>query len=359
MSEYARGKEVCMKDVIDHGHCKIGCKLKIGIVVPTYKKDLWDKFYTKWNWDCPDYSVTLYMVEDNPKKTIKAPKGRVCHYDWSDIDKDLGEDSWIISRGSSSIRSYGYLKAYQDNMDYILTLDDDCYPDDRNKTITELIDSHLVGLDKPKEYSNTFHVGAALFANNDLWMRGSPIRYRKPRRPVISIGGWNHNPDLDAWTQLENQTPHLSCMPTVVNVPKYSGITMCGMNVMFERSVIPIAYFLLQGERWGVDRVDDIWAGLFMKKVLDYFDLPMCINGAASIFHDRASDALVSLKKEGLTLQETELLWDRLSTLDLVGDSLTKAYRDIVFMSKSEWFGKREYGSKLKEAMITWVNLFE
>lgn len=338
--------------------------IKVGIVVPTYKEELFSKFITNWCWNSDTYDITLYVVEDNPRKSLlDVPEGldenHRKHYSWYHIDKDLGKDSWIISRRSSAIRSYGYLKAYQDGMDYVLTLDDDCYPDKDMKSIEELITKHISVIDGEADYSNTWPVGGTLFGL-PIWMRGSPIRYRKPRSPVVSIGGWSNNPDLDAWTQLERQAPKLECRDVAINVPKYLGLTMCGMNVMFKRETIPIAYFLLQGERWGVDRVDDIWAGLFMKKVLDHFDLPMAINGYASVYHDRASDAMASLKKEGISLQETELLWDRLSSINIKGDSLHDAYIDMIERCDTKWFDcVPGYGKKLLEAMMTWVSLFD
>lgn len=338
---------------------------KIGIVVPFYKPELFEKFVNAWDWSSnPEetgYELTLYIVEDQAKKFIITPtlSINIKHYSWKDIDKDLKDNAWIISRRSSAIRSYGYLKAYQDGCEYILTLDDDCYPKNpKYNKIEDLIFRHKgFAMDLHHEYSNTHNVGRQFGFN--LWMRGSPIRYRRGRGAVVSIGGWNGNPDLDAWTQLEHQHPKLEVNPSIVNVPKYLGLTMCGMNVMFHRSVIPIAYFLLQGEAWGVDRVDDIWCGLFMKKVLDQFDLPMAINGFATVYHDRASDAMTSLKKEGLTLQETELLWDRLIPMNVGGSTLINAYKMMCTQLKPEWFGTKEYGTKLIEAMQVWVSLFE
>jgi len=341
-------------------------KLKVGIVIPTYKKELWYKFVTAWNWESDKYYLNLYIVEDNPKKSfldLPKPLGSIYinHYCWKDIDKDLKDKAWIISRKSSAIRSYGYYKAYQDGCEYVLTIDDDCYPEkeDYNK-IEQLIFNHKAfAMDLHHEYSNTYNVGKQLFpTSGNLWMRGSPIRYRKGRGALVSVGGWNNNPDLDAWTQLENQEPKLKVEPSVKNVPKYSGVTMCGMNVLFHRSVIPIAYFLLQGVAWGVDRVDDIWAGLFIKKVLDVYDKPMAINGFASINHERASNAFVSLKKEGLTLLETELLWDRLIPLKLDNTCPLKTYNSLAEQLQPEWLGTKEYGLKLKEAMKIWVGLF-
>lgn len=340
--------------------------MKVGIVVPTYKKELWDKFVNKWNWESKNYDITLYAIEDNPTKSLLDTPNSLDdnhrkHYSWYHIDKDLDENSWIISRRSSAIRSYGYLKAYQDGMDYILTLDDDCYPSEGSETIEKLIDNHLLVLANKVGYSSYFNVGEFFFERQDLWMRGSPIRYRGKRNAFMSVGGWDNNPDLDAWTQLERQHPRLKVNRRATSVMKYSGYTMCGMNILFHRGVTPLMYFLLQGERWGVDRVDDIWAGLFSKKVLDKFDVPVVINGYATIKHERASDALTSLKKEGLTLQETELLWDRILPLKLEGDDFVSSYESLAEQLKPEWLGNRDsgYGESLKEAMKVWSGLFK
>src|SRR5690606_30063118 len=74
----------------------------------------------------------LIIVEDNSTKTIDVPSSEnfksVQYFNYQDISHDLGQNSWIISRKDSGIRTFGYLKAYQLGADYIFTLDDDCFP---------------------------------------------------------------------------------------------------------------------------------------------------------------------------------------------------------------------------------------
>ena len=56
---------------------------------------------------------------------------------WRQIDDDLPAP-WIISRGDSAIRSYGFWKAWSIGADYIFTLDDDCFPVDRDHVTRHL-----------------------------------------------------------------------------------------------------------------------------------------------------------------------------------------------------------------------------
>jgi hypothetical protein len=48
---------------------------------------------------------------------------------------------------------------------------------------------------------------------------------------------------------------------------------MCGMNIGWKRELTSAMYFMLMGKdknekNWGFDRFDDIWAGIFVKKIV-------------------------------------------------------------------------------------------
>jgi len=335
-------------------------KTKIGIVVPSHSNDIFKKFIEKWEtFDSEKYDITLYLIEDCKNKHIVVPKHiKHEHYCWNDIDKDLKKKSWIIPRGGSAVRSYGYYKAYQDECEYILNLDHDCYPADDNKTITDLINNHMLAFQLAGEYSSFYNVGRQFYPEYFVWMRGSPFKYRQGRVSKISVGGWDNVPDLDAITQLIKQTPKLKVRRSIDVVPKYMGVTICGMNIMFHRDVVPIIYYLLQGKDWGIDRYDDIWSGLFIKKVLDKFDIPICINGYACIYHSRVSDPNKSLYSEGIGYGANETLWDRLMEFNIEGDTIIKAYRSLADQLPLDSLHNEDYTKKLKEAMKIWTTLF-
>jgi hypothetical protein len=336
-------------------------KIKVGLVVPSHSPKLFSTFIDEWNnFDSEEYDITLYLVDDNKTKKLSIPENiKNKHYCWKDIDKDLGDISWIIPRQSSACRSYGYYKAWQDDNEYILTLDHDCFPTEYNTSITALIDNHLMAMNIKKEYSSFFNVGGAYYPKHNLWTRGSPFRYRNPKSAAISVGGWDNNPDLDAVTQLENQNPRLTVQKYLSNVPKYMGVTICGMNILFKKDTIPISYFLLQGPAWGIDRWDDIWFGLFFKKIADKYDMPVCINGYAKIYHDRASDPFKSLYPEGIGYGANETLWDKLIEIQLEGDNILDSYISLSKELPITVLHSEDYTKKLKEAMYLWTTLFK
>jgi len=94
------------------------------IVVPTIRVERISEWLEKWREEFKN--STIIIVEDNPEATFQISQKNVIHYSWKDIDNDLGEKSWIIPRRTAAVRSYGFIKAFQLNPEYIINLDDDC-----------------------------------------------------------------------------------------------------------------------------------------------------------------------------------------------------------------------------------------
>jgi len=337
--------------------------LKVGLVVPSCRPESFERFMKEWQnlkIHTDDIKLTLYLVEDNKKRTITIPSDvRSEHYSWKEIDAELGEKAWIIPRQTSAIRSFGYYMAWKNGEDSILTLDDDCYPTRDNETIHALITNHLMAFKTKVPYSNYFNVGELFYGQGSgITTRGYPLRYKKPRHAAMSVGGWDNNPDLDALVQIELNNPTIGVNRVYDVVPKNLGVTVCGMNIMFPTELTPLMYFLLQGPKWEIDRWDDIWAGLFAKKVMDELDMPMIISGIASVHHDRASHPLVNLKKESMGYAPNEVLWEYLLKLNLKGNTLKEKYYSLADQLEDKWFHKEGYGENLKTAMKIWVGLF-
>lgn len=333
---------------------------RIGIVVPSNREQHLLRFLKEWDKEFSSYTsnLVLYLIEDNNSKTFKLPKDinyTIKHYCYKDIVKDLGTSNTIIPRHTSAIRSYGYYKAYMDDCDKIITLDDDCYPD---VNYPNLISNHILGA-PVKNWQPFFDVGKALYGDEEIGMRGFPFNYRATKQPVLSVGAWSHNPDLDAVTQLSRGDPHLNPELVYEAVPKGLGVTMCGMNVCFDKEVIPISYFTLQGRDWGIDRWDDIWAGLFMKKILDHLGKVMVINSYSTVHHDRASNPYKSLYPEGLGYGANEVLWERLQEIPLTSDNYVDCYIELAEKLPLDILHDEEYTKQLKEAMKQWALLFK
>lgn len=321
----------------------------IYLVVPTIRSL---DFLSEWN---SLLSQThLLIVEDHKDKEISPPtKGflSISHFSWNDIAADFGKDEWIFSRKNAGIRSYGFWKAYKMGADVIITLDDDCYPVDR-----DFISQHLENLNTkaPDGWFPTFP------DRRYMYTRGFPYGIRNTQRVVISHGLWTNKIDLDGITQKKHPDIHISSYPSVVQfIPPKQYFPMCSMNLAFSREATPLMYFPLmgfspEGKQWGYDRFDDIWAGIFAKKICDHLGLSI-INGSPFIEHRKASDADVNIQKEKTGLVVNESLWKAVEAVMITKHTPAECYIELTHKIN---FPSSPYFISLRKAMDIWGSIF-
>lgn len=315
------------------------------VVTPTNRVEKYLHFLDKWQDLFQRHDVHLVVVEDNPKKSkeitkqLKVPHTHLC---WEDLPD-------FIPRRSDMIRSYGIYIGYTLKPEYMLTLDDDVEPYDRDPFI---------------EYAVQFMAGAPLskylsvgsLTSSHLQMRGFPYFDRKPAEVAVQYGGWSGVLDYDASTQLANPEDTQDFIDINIPVPKGSGATCCIMNTAWKRDYSPIMWQLplLEGN---YNRFGDIWSGLFIKKTLDSVGSVMVINGKASIRHDRASNPFANVRREASGMEINEYLWDNL--VDPEENDLIKAYIKITD-SAAEYFKKHNehYADYFVESRDKWMKLF-
>jgi len=328
----------------------IGREAKVFLVIPTIR----DLNFLK-SWGNNFSKCNLIVVEDRQRKSIKVPKisaKSVHHYSWEDIDRDLGKNNWIISRHNAGVRSYGFYKAYKLGADVIMTIDDDCYP-----TSDNFVEGHLDNLNfrYSDKWINTYP--------DPKWMytRGVPYKIRDKITTGISHGIWSGALDLDGLVE--------SKLPNLLNEKSYPQIRqavpfgcyypMCSMNLAFGRKVTPLMFFPMMGQspdgrKWPYDRFDDIWAGVFSKKIMDHLGLGV-INGSPIINHKKASKPKENQIKEMSGMKINETLWKKIDEVELTSKTPKNCYIELAQKAN---FPKNYYFNKLKEAMIIWANLF-
>ena len=251
---------------------------KIGVVVPSNRPEELMKFKEAWAQCLNESEAALYVVEDQPST-------------WDDIKHNLGSDAWIIPVRTDCIRSYGYLMAYRDGCEYIVTLDDDVRPQSGNPIL-----EHIKWLDtyvEPDNWTRTLKLGPPT--------RGLPLL----RRVVLSHGLWDGVPDVSAKTQLEGFPPYVCSSQDDMIVPVGKFYPMSGMNLAWWAPFTRFMYFGLQGsdireptQRWGLDRCGDILAGVMSKVMVDAGQSSAIHSGSPVVRHDRASDPLKNLELE-------------------------------------------------------------
>ena len=299
------------------------------LVVPSNRADRIEQFCKEWN----GHFDRIVVVEDGPKKTFNISCD---HYSWNEIEEEMGEDNWIISRKDSAIRSFGFLMAKKHDPDHIFTLDDDCSP-----IGNDFVEKHIEAM-----------------SNTPKWMmpadrrtRGVPYR-NVGRCPNIALnmGMWKGVPDLNAIQALSGENWELEDMETKI-IPANQYFPLCGMNLCFKPWILPLMYFPLMGEGQPYRRFDDIWCGVILKRVCDHLHESISY-GPPYIRHQRLSDPLSNLKKEASGIVENEYFWEEIDRIILLGKTYEECMNEIgEHLSNNE----EEYYRKLGEAIKIWV----
>lgn len=258
-----------------------------------------DAWKGKGGWD------NVIVVEDNSERTFRLPTG-VDHFSHAEIDADLGEHGWIISRRDSAIRSYGFLKAYQMGADRIITLDDDVRP---------------VG----SGYCNSLVGDYEASLEHPVWVESVPGRRTRGlpyvnrgtlRNVVIGAGLWANVADDDSLCALVNNPGYFAPPAGARIIPRGQLAPVCGMSLYFKREATPLCFFPLMGEGQPYRRFDDIWFGATAKHVLDHLGWHLSIGGPV-VEHIRASDKFKNLVAEAPGIAANERYWEIVTSVKL------------------------------------------
>jgi len=332
-------------------------KIKIGICIPTIREDCLKKFLELWQPQFDLENVCFYITEDSERKQInykhlfrEYEKAHHKEYSHKEIAEDLGRNSWIICKKNSSHREYGYYKAWQDNCDMIVTLDDDCYPIEDIK----FLEGHW---NKLNMNINMWGSTSYDCFGKSIPVRGMPYKNTEIKNKVIiNHGLWKNNLDLDAPHQLCSGDTKIDIteVPTVFG--KYK--SLCGMNLAFKREVTPLMYFGLQGEGWEFDRFDDIWCGIIAEKIATHLGKHIT-NGTPMIWHSKASNPFKNLVKEAKGIEVNEIFWQAIENIQLSGTDWINCYKEVALAIPNKISCYPEYFLKLSRAMMIWAGLFQ
>jgi hypothetical protein len=238
----------------------------------------------------------------------------------------IAPDPTMWGARCSSIRSAGFLKAYEEGADIILTTDDDLhFP-------TDWAEDHVRGL------TSELHPWSMTM---DFRMRGLP--YLARALPVaITHGLWDGIPDVDARTWKETGGYRVRHKGEWKRI--HPPFCLSSMNFGFIREVMPVMYQPAQGEGYAYSRFDDIWLGLLAERLLMFHGYGF-LNGGACVYHERASDPEENFKQEAPGIKTHERFWKwiwdwtpAMAGGSLVGDYLALADRVEAFKDETPYF---------------------
>jgi hypothetical protein len=156
--------------------------------------------------------------------------------------------------------------------------------------------------------------------------------------------------DYDAPTQLAGVKENESFHPVVMPVPRYAPVTGCIMNAAWRTEYAKIMW-QLPLYAFNYNRFGDIWAGLFAKATLDQLGDVMVINGEAPVRHERASNPIANMTREGPGIPVNENLWEHLGggNYESITDSAFHYFKNH----------DHEYALHFRVARDEWVRLFD
>jgi reversibly glycosylated polypeptide/UDP-arabinopyranose mutase len=332
------------------------------LVVPSIRKNSFERFVAEWRPTGLFDRVDIILMEDNPERTFAVDitidmlnnAENITHLCWEDIDRN----PWakIIPRRSDTVRSYGYWHAWKNGYQYLMTLDDDCYPNPDYKNVDEIHRSMLTRT----RWFNTL---------NNVRPRGVPYTNLGKRDVHINHGIWTGVLDYDAPQQLVQPTPEVYSHDNRI-IPHGAYHPFCGMNAMWRREAMVLSYHLLMGRiietpgfpddlvQLPFDRFGDIWCGIIQKKICDHLGWVVS-TGTPYIHHDRASNPFTNLRKEANGIEVNEWFWEKIDDIELIKDTAADCYAQIGYNIMTFGGEHSGYWTQLGDAMMQWAKLFQ
>ena len=242
--------------------------------------------------------------------------------------------------------SFGFLVAYEENADMVLELDDDVHISEGfvKRHVDNLTSKEGVTVHAEGKWYNTME-NLVLNGGSTIYPRGHPYSSEARQADyswvegggecILNMGLWLQHPDLDALTLLYHGgldgrcgIRSRGCKREKVVVGKGTYFAVCSMNTSFETRVIP-AFYQLYMNTQGIDRFDDIWSGIFLKRIADHLGEKVCIGEPLGSHLRRSRSVLVDLRKELGGIVINEGLWRIVDEAELSSKSFADCYLEL------------------------------
>jgi len=328
------------------------------------------------------------LVRDKNKRLLSGlPVNFYGPHERSEWFKRMGDTkevfASVIPEKCHAETSFGFLIAWEESADVVIEVDDDVkFTDDH-----PFIDGHVNNLynkegltvfSKSKWYNTLKNL--KLNTNMPVFPRGHPYdvatrtQYyelsNESSECVLNMGVWTGYPDFDALTILYNggldgrcHIKSTSIEEEKVIVGKGTYFSVCSMNTSFRRKVIP-AFYQLYMRYLDIDRFDDIWSGIFIKKIADHLGDKISL-GIPIVYHDKRPRNIwndLRVEIEGMIINEN--LWRIIDAIELTGNDYYETYSELVEgLDKSvdifQYKNHRDFMRKQIEKMKLWLKLID
>ncbi|MEM3700060.1 MAG: hypothetical protein QXL57_04235 [Candidatus Bathyarchaeia archaeon] len=288
----------------------------------------------------------------------------------------------LIPQKCHAETSFGFLKAYEEHATVVLEIDDDVYVSENflNEHINNLFSEKGITVKSQVKWYNTTQ-NLHLSADQKIFPRGHP--YTSPCRDedyvwldeggkcVLNMGLWSGQPDLDALTILYHggldgrcKIESKGCKKEKIVLGKDTYFALCSMNTAFLTKIIP-AFYQLYMNFMGIDRFDDIWSGIFLKKIADRIGDKLCLGKPVGLHLKRARNIFKDLKSEINGLDINEYIWRICDEVEFSAKTYSDCYVELADKIKDNLPKKVKDYRQIKfwdvqtEKMRIWVEVLD
>lgn len=142
-------------------------------------------------------------------------------------------------------------------------------------------------------------------------------------------------------------------------------VSNCSMNCSFKPKILPAYYQLLMKQDLGcgslIDRMGDIWSGLFLKKIADHLGDYIRVGDPLCTHNKHPRPIAQDLAKEKYGIEITDKLWLWLKDWNCKGSDYYHCYENLAIDLRIAADFKKlpypHYFIKLSEGMLGWLEL--
>lgn len=327
-----------------------------GIVITSIFDNGWlERMYEELRSSGELESTTIYYIIDyKTPKTIPEKISQLKSRGMKIVSPSLEEQNLIevkykignlILKNSDHRRNLGYLLAWNDEVDFVISMDDDNFPKSAN-----FVHEHRIRLGMQKSLSvisgekGAYNNCELLKAGTHIHPRGYPfdkknnnkysITQQENLKIGVNAGMWTISPDVDAISWLV--VPEIFDDIDFVSDITLSKNTFCpvnSQNTSLLREYIPAYYFVRMGYDIGgglnFDRLGDIYSGYFLQKVCKTLGDSISF-GMPLVTHERnAHNYLNDANNEWGCLRTIDEFVSWLSDVELTGRTVTEVYKSL------------------------------
>lgn len=298
-----------------------------------------------------------------------------------DLLDQLGARAFVPS-DSENRRNVGFLMAWRDGRDVVVSVDDDNYPVDAGFFVTHAaVAAPPAAGDVVESSTGWFNAYELLECQPvPIWPRGFPFRHRRPAASTIepgeadvtvNAGLWLGEPDVDAATRLtvHPEVTAATAGSVILGAGTWSPVNV--QNTAVRREVLPAWWNPRMGFEHGgrpIDRYGDVIGGLFAEACAKHLGHAVRI-GEPYARHLRVAhvtlDDLAAELPAALLLED---LADWLVATRLEGDDYATAYRSLSHLMEDQvermrgtpWTDvARGFFHQMAHRMRAWLQLLE